>query len=78
MKRPTGRIVACEHWNARYVPVSGFERCRLAAGDVFRVLRLVANQLRWFSPAYELTLTCTLGQGACDATEQLRMQALAY
>ena len=32
----------------------------------------------YFSPAYELTLTCTLGQGACDATEQLRMRALAY
>ena len=51
VKRPTERIVACEHWNARYVPVSGFERCRLTTGDVFRVLRLVANQLRWFSPA---------------------------
>ncbi len=38
MKRPTERIVACERWNARYVPVSRFELCRLTTGDACRVL----------------------------------------
>jgi hypothetical protein len=54
--------------------------------DTFETTRVsyYLHQIRSQRPApptYELTLitlTCTLGQGACDATEQLRMQALAW